>query len=219
MLDNIKKRLFAIGFAIVMMMTMIVPVNAFADEMESDILTVDKYEEYLKSESYEDFKKFVSLTENEKQQFVDILQKPETYSNENSLETVVTKSNDQISFDSPMMTASASTVNRNTWGTNTFSIFGIDVLKFKVEAGYKVSNGKIRKINYYDAYVVKNLNPMVQTSTQGKHAYISNNKVYTKGNFYYKLGPLKGLSVQIGNIYGQLISYPNGSSTVSYWRE
>ena len=219
MLDNIKKRLFAIGFAIVMMMTMIVPVNVFADEMESDILTVDKYEEYLKSESYEDFKKFVSLTESEKQQFVDILQKPETYSNENSLETVVTKSNDQIIFDSPTMTTRASTVSRNTWGTRTFSIFGIDVLKFKVEAGYKVSNGKIRSINYYDAYVVRNLNPMLQTSTQGKYAYISNNKVYTKGTFYYKLGPLKGLSVQIGNIYGQLISYPNGSSTVSYWSE
>lgn len=219
MLDNIKKRLFAIGFAIVMMMTMIVPVNVFADEMESDILTVDKYEEYLKSESYEDFKKFVSLTEREKQQFVDILQKPETYSNENSLETVVTKSNDKITFDSPTMTTRASTVSRNTWGTQTFSIFGIDVLKFKVEAGYKVSNGKIRSINYYDAYVVRNLNPILQTSTQGKYAYISNNKVYTKGTFYYKLGPLKGLSVQIGNIYGQLISYPNGSSTVSYWSE
>ncbi len=218
MLDNIKKRLFAVGLTIVMM-TMIVPVNVFASDIESDLLTVDKYEEYLKSESYEDFQKFVSLTESEKQKFVDILQKPETYSKDNSLEPLVEKSNDQITFDSPNMTARTSTVSRNTWGTHTVSIFGIDILKYKIEAGYKVSSGKIKSINYYDAYIIKNLNPMVQTSTQGKHAYISNNKVYTKGTFYYKLGPLKGLSVQIGNIYGQLISYPNGSSTVSYWRD
>lgn len=219
MLKNMKKRLFAAGLAIAMMLTMMVPVNALAADMERDVLTVSKYEEYLKSESYEDFQKFVNLEESEKQQFVDILQSPETYLNDNSLDPVVKKSNEQIGFDNPIRTKRAATVSRNTWGTSTVSIFGIDVLKYKIEAGYKVSNGKIKSINYYGAYVVKNLNPMVQTSTQGKHSYISNNKVYTKGTFYYKLGPLKGLSVQIGNIYGQLISYPSGSSSVSYWRD
>lgn len=219
MLKNMKKRLFAVGLAVAMLMTMVVPTSVFAAEVENDVLTVAKYEEFLKTESYEDFQKFVNLTENEKQQLVDMLQRPETYLNDKSLEPVVKKTSDQISFDSPVMTAMASTVSRDTWGTNTVSIYGIAVLKYKIEAGYKVSRGRIKSINYYDAYVIKNLNPMVQTSTQGKYSYISNNKVYTKGTFYYKLGPLKGLSVQIGNIYGELISYPSGSASVSYWRD
>lgn len=219
MMKNIKKRLFAVGLAVAMLMTMAVPTSVFAAEVGNDVLTVAQYEEFLKNESYEDFRKFVNLTENEKQQFVDKLQRPESYLSGKSLEPAVKKTNNQISFNSPVTTARASTVSRNTSGTSTVSIFGIAVLKYKIEAGYKVSKGRIKSINYYDAYVVKNLNPLVQTSTQGKYAYISNNKVYTKGTFYYKLGPLKGLSVQIGNIYGQLISYPSGSAKVSYWRD
>lgn len=108
---------------------------------------------------------------------------------------------------------------RNTCGTRIVKLFGISVLKYKIETGYQVKNNKIIKIKYYDAYVVKNLNPLVQTATTTKRAYISGNKVYTKGIFYYKVGPIKGMSVQIGNIVGQLISYPNSSAKVSYWRE
>jgi hypothetical protein len=219
MLNNIKKRLYAVVLTMAMIMTIIVPVNVSAANVGSGLLTVDKYEEYLKSESYEDFKKFTSLTEGEQQKLVDILQKPETYLDNNSVESLVKKSNERITFDTLTVTKRASRVNRNTWGTSTVTVFGIDVLQYKIEAGYKVTRGRIKSINYYDAYVVKNLNPMLQTSTLGKYSYISNNKVYTKGTFYYKLGPIKGLSVQIGNIYGQLISYPNGSSTISYWRD
>ncbi len=46
------------------------------------------------------------------------------------------------------------------------------------------------------------MNPLVQTDTTSKSAYISGNVVHAKGTFYYKLGPIEGLSVQIGNIYG-----------------
>lgn len=197
-----------------MTIIMFAPTRALANE--TDVLTVDEYEEYLKSESIEDYFKFEELSNSEKEEFVDLLSNPMTYvNNETSKNIENHEHNEEISISS----TKSSVVSRNTWGTRTVSLFGIDILKYKIEAGYKVSKGKIKSINYYDAYVVKNLNPMCQTSTQSKHAYISNNRLYTKGVFYYKVGPLKGLSVQIGNIYGQLISYPNGSSSVSYWRD
>ena len=62
MLNNIKKRLYAVVLIMAMLMTIIVPVNVSAANVGSGLLTVDKYKEYLKSESYEDFKKFISFS-------------------------------------------------------------------------------------------------------------------------------------------------------------
>ena len=62
MMKNIKKRLFAVGLAVAMLMTMAVPTSVFAAEVGNDVLTVAQYEEFLKNESYEDFQKFVLNT-------------------------------------------------------------------------------------------------------------------------------------------------------------
>lgn len=42
----------------------------FAAEIESDRLTIEKYEEYLRSESMEDYIKFIKLSESEKQEWI-----------------------------------------------------------------------------------------------------------------------------------------------------
>ena len=185
MLKLLKKKIFAIGLATMMLVTIIAPKNVIAAKPEMDVLTVDRYEEYLKSTSLEDYQKFINLTQDEKQQFVDVLQDPKIYSNNDSSENIVKKSYKNISFDSPVRVKRASTI-RSTWGTSTVSIFGIEVLKYKIEAGYKVSRNRIRSIVYYDAYVVKNLNPMVQTSTQGKYSYISKCNNYPPYSLIWK---------------------------------
>ncbi len=104
-------------------------------------------------------------------------------------------------------------------GTSTVDILGIEILEYRIEVGYSVSGSTITTIYYNDAFVVKNLNPLVQTDTTSKSAYISGNVVHAKGTFYYKLGPIEGLSVQIGNIYGELLAYSDGDTSISYWRD
>ena len=101
----------------------------------------------------------------------------------------------------------------------TVDILGIEILEYRIEVGYSVSGSTITTIYYNDAFVVKNLNPLVQTDTTSKSAYISGNVVHAKGTFYYKLGPIEGLSVQIGNIYGELLAYSDGDTSISYWRD
>ena len=47
-----------------MLMTRVVLTSGFDAEVENDVLAVAKYEEFLEIKSYEDFQKFVNLTEN-----------------------------------------------------------------------------------------------------------------------------------------------------------
>lgn len=67
MLKLLKKKIFAIGLATMMLVTIIAPKNVIAAKPEMDVLTVDRYEEYLKSTSLEDYQKFINLTQDEKQ--------------------------------------------------------------------------------------------------------------------------------------------------------
>ncbi len=106
---------------------------------------------------------------------------------------------------------------RKTKKIFTFFLGTLIALSFSVSAfASDIEAEPTLTVKDYDAYVVKNLNPLAQTDTTSKSAYISNNVVHAKGVFYYKVGPLKGLSVQIGNVYGELLAYPSGESSISY---
>ncbi|MGX8795857.1 hypothetical protein ACR6HW_07165 [Fusibacter sp. JL298sf-3] len=189
-------------------------VSAFASDIKAEpTLTVKDYTEFLAKESPEDFQKFKALSTSEQEKYLDYLLNPATYSGNLNTSDVTASSIDELDESS----SPTNTTTRNAWGSRTVTILGIKVLEYRIEVGYDVTGSSIEKINYYDAYVVKNLNPLVQTDTTSKSAYISNNVVHAKGVFYYKVGPLKGLSVQIGNVYGELLAYPSGESSISYW--
>ena len=51
MMESVKKRLFAVGLAVAILMTMAFPTSVFAAEVGNDVLTVAQYEEFLKNES------------------------------------------------------------------------------------------------------------------------------------------------------------------------
>ncbi|WP_172856541.1 hypothetical protein [Thermoanaerobacterium sp. RBIITD] len=203
----------------VMLLCFSVPAFAATDTTDKSALTVDEYISFLQKESPEDLAKFTALSPDQQQEFIDLLLDPATYNttnNENKNVSRSTKYTTNLPNSSPMLSSST---DWDAWGTQTVSIFGISILEYRIEVGYRVSNGTVTQILYNDAYVVRNLNPMVQTDTISSSAYISGNKAIARGVFYYKLGPINDMSVQIGNIYGELIGYPNGDTSISYWRD
>lgn len=211
------KKLLTLVTTIAMAFAMSVPAFASNTPSGHTILTVDEYVSFLQTESPEDVAKFKALTHEQQQQFINLLLDPNTYTM--SSDKNITRSTDyntQFSASQPSLTRATSW---DAWGTSTVTLFGLEILEYRIEVGYNVSNGSITSINYNDAYIVKNLNPMVQTDTTSKNAYISGNKAYATGVFYYKLGPIEGLTVQIGNIHGELIAYPDGDTSISYWRD
>ena len=200
------KRLFSVLLTFALVMSFSVSVFA-AEKAPDSALTVNEYKEFLAQESPEDLQKFEALSADEQEKFIDYLLDPAT------------------TYDRTEKVASgadlgaARSTRYDAWGTSTVDILGIEILEYRIEVGYSVSGSTITTIYYNDAFVVKNLNPLVQTDTTSKSAYISGNVVHAKGTFYYKLGPIEGLSVQIGNIYGELLAYSDGDTSISYWRD
>ena len=212
------KKLFA--FLLTFAMAISFSVSAFAAEKEA-VLTVEQYMEFLKEESPSDLQKFKALSADEQQRFVNYLVEPATYNG--TLNTPdIARSNNYERNEKYFSRAELGRIRATTWdawGTSTVTILGIEILEYRIEVGYNVSGNTITSINYNEAYVVKNLNPLVQTNTTSKSAYINNNIVHAKGTFYYELGPIEGLTVQIGNIYGELLAYSDGDTSISYWRD
>lgn len=214
------KKVLSVMLAIVMLLS--VSVTAFAAEYNSEAsLTIEEYIDFLAEESPEDLLKFEALDNEEQIKFINYLTNPDTYNG--SLNTPDVKRSSTYECEENYLSGSNMGVMRATtwdaWGTSTVTILGIEVLEYRIEVGYNVSGSTITSINYNEAFVVRNLNPLVQTDTTSKNAYISGNVVHAKGIFYYKLGPIEGLSVQIGNIYGELLAYSNGNTSISYWRD
>lgn len=215
-----KTKLFSLILVFALLFSIGVTAHA-AEYVPEALLTVDEYIEFLEKESPEDLLKFKALDQDEQIRFVSYLTNPDTYNGTlNTSEIKRSTTYDCIeNYTSGSNMGIMRAVTWDAWGTSTVTILGIEVLEYRIEVGYNVSGSTITGINYNEAFVVKNLNPLVQTDTTGKSAYISNNVVHAKGTFNYKLGPLKGLSVQIGNIYGELLAYSNGNTSISYWRD
>ena len=214
------KRLFSVLLTFALVMSFSVSVFA-AEKAPDSALTVNEYKEFLAQESPEDLQKFEALSADEQEKFIDYLLDPATYSGD-LVAPGITRA---TTYDRTEKVASgadlgaARSTRYDAWGTSTVDIMGIEILEYRIEVGYSVSGSTITTIYYNDAFVVKNLNPLVQTDTTSKSAYISGNVVHAKGTFYYKLGPIEGLSVQIGNIYGELLAYSDGDTSISYWRD
>ena len=224
---NFKK---LVSLLLVFAMSLVISAPAFAASDTPPTLTVDKYISFLEEKSPENLDKFLALSSEEQQEFINLLLDPATYTISNNPKISrdyvshnvrkSTQSDSKIAPKNSNMALTSST-SWDAWGTQEVSVYGIAILKYEIDVGYNVSNNKITSINYNDAYVVENLNPLVQTDTTSKDAWIdsSGNLVYATGIFYYKLGPIKDLSVQIGNIHGELKADTSGGASVSYWRD
>lgn len=96
------------------------------------------------------------------------------------------------------------------------AFFGAPITTYKVSVNYKVDGGKVKKINSSNAFVVRNLNPVVRTglNTGGKNAWVtSDNKAAVTGSFYYQIGPIKDVGVTVGNVFVKAVGDKNGKRT------
>lgn len=153
-------------------------------------------------ESKQVLKEFQSLSKIEQQKFVDNL----IFSDKRSI-SVVTE--EETSVAKPAADKSVSY-------SSSVELFNIPLATYTVSVNYKVTKGKVKKINSSNARVKRNWNPIVRTdlNTGGKNAWVtSDNKAAVTGSFFYRIGPLKDLSVQIGNVNLKAVGDKNGKRT------
>lgn len=215
------KNVLSFALMVAVLFSFSVPAFAASHTSGTPTLTVEEYITFLQEESPEDLDKFLALSSVEQQEFIDLLLDPATYtiSDNPKISRSYNYVSQEANSNSQMALARATTWN--AWGTQEVEIFGIAILKYRIEVSYNVSNNKITSINNNDAYVVRNLNPLVQTNTSSSNAWINSTRslVYATGTFYYKLGPINNMSVQIGNVHDQLTGNASGDTSISYWRD
>ena len=162
---------------------------------------------------------FLALSKADQQEFINVLTipgyEPSSRKFEPSVDTqYLTEYYTEYRSEknSSIQSALASTTTWEAWTEYTYTLLGIDIFKIRIELGYNADGNTVTSINYNSAFVVKNLNPVVQSETISCYAYISGGKAIAKAAWSYSLGPLQDLSVQISTIYGTLTSSPSGTS-------
>ncbi|MDO5495236.1 MAG: hypothetical protein Q4G64_05955 [bacterium] len=201
------------------------PASATSDGEST--LTVAEYAAYLAVEAPDVLPEFEALTPAEQEQFLDLLANPSLYTEEaQSLDGVdvggvSTTQALALGGGTNGVGPLATTVDRGVWSNRWVSALGVRVLEYKTELGYRVTSGKVTRINYSSAYVVRNLNPLVQTGEITRSAWVSSGGASARmsAKFNYNIGPLKGLSVQIGTLNASLTGFPNGRASYFWWGE
>ncbi|MCY7911243.1 hypothetical protein MOB65_20515 [Bacillus inaquosorum] len=106
---------------------------------------------------------------------------------------------------------------------DSVKFFGASQTSYRVSVNYRVTSGKVKKILSSSANVVRNWNPVVRTGLNhgGKSAWVTgDNKAAVKGSFYYQIGPIKDVGIQLGNIYLKAVGDKNGKRTYKkMWRD
>lgn len=211
-----------------------IPVSAADNsELDSNVLTVSEYEDYLKNynaktaedsgvspEYVEDavansskiLKKFESLSFEQKKLFVKNLTEIQKH-DENS-------SQQEIDSEKISTLAKAKTSTKTVSKEIYYSFIGAPTTGYKTKVSYQVSSGKVKKIASSDAYVTYNYNPMVKTGLDNKSAWVtSDNKAAIQSRFYYRLGPIKGISMHAGYTVMKIVGNKNGTVTYfDYWK-
>lgn len=208
--------------------------------VSNDVLTAESYESYLRNyneqtaidsgvapeyakdaveDAHKQLEKFMNLSKDQKAEFIQLLVNPDKLQTELEKDSSIVQVSEPVTDDNnnnqilPMATTHKYTVSY----TPQIKLLGVAVLKYRVYVKYKVTGSKVKKILDSDGYVVRNLNPMVKTGLGHKHPWItSTNKAAIKCRFYYKLGPLKGLSVKLGNIFVE--AHGNNKGHRNYYR-
>ncbi|MGZ0050067.1 hypothetical protein [Brevibacillus gelatini] len=101
----------------------------------------------------------------------------------------------------------------------TMSLLGIDWTIYVVDGKYEYDNKGPTKELGAKGYVKRNLNPLVQTSKISEYDDIDRGVYVGTAVFDYKIGPLKGLSYQIGSAYCRVTGDKDGKTGGSGWTE
>lgn len=196
------------------------PVSANPDE-PVPTLTVAEYTAYLAEEAPDILVEFEALTPAEQEQYLDLLTNPDLYTEEaENLDGVDVGGTSTVQTLAPGGVAPmAASVDRSVWSSRWVKALGVKVIEYKVTVGYRVTSGKVKQINSSSAVVTRNLNPLVKTGQTSKSAWVSAGGASARltATFNYDLGPLKGLSVQIGTLNASLTGSPSGGVSYQWW--
>ncbi|MDO4784552.1 MAG: hypothetical protein Q3997_05655 [Propionibacteriaceae bacterium] len=188
-------------------------------------LTISEYSAYLAEEAPDVLAEFEALATAEQEQYLNLLTNPALYTDEaENLDGVDVSGVSTVQTAAPgggMMAPLATTVDRSVWSTRWVTILGLKVIEYKVEVGYRVTSGKVTRINNSKAIVLRNLNPLVKTGQTSKSAWVSAGGASARltASFNYDIGPLKGFSVQIMTLNASLTGSPSGAVSCSWWGE
>lgn len=230
-----KKKNFLLVFAILAFVVWAFPGNAYASESSeieeaNEILkNPENYSEYLKNYSVEDALKagvdpeyaetasegaleqlneFQLLDYDQQIDFLDSMKQP-------------FESSEEIITEEPLVQqyqTRAASNSRTVSYSSTLSSIGINWTTYKVTGTYTYNSTGALKAGSTNGIVVKNLNPLVKTSKTSSYGSVSNKKYSGVATFSYRLGPVKGLSVQIGTYNLKVNGGKNGLISGSAWK-
>lgn len=166
----------------------------------------------------ESLEEFRNLSDDDQEVFVDSLNDPELF-NENlkiEMQESVTEKPALVKLTNSFATFATTYTTTLTTRYN-MTILGVNITTYRHVLVYNRTGGKATKVLSNTAVVERSINPMVSTGLSSKSSYISNGKAYGTADFYYRIGPFKGLSVQIGNLHHKLVGNGSGSITTSSW--
>lgn len=101
----------------------------------------------------------------------------------------------------------------------TMSLLGIDWTIYVVDGKYEYDKKGATKELGAKGYVKRNLNPLVQTSKTSEYDEVDRGVYVGTAVFDYKIGPLKGLSYQIGSAYCRVTGDKDGKTGGRGWTE
>ena len=113
--------------------------------------------------------------------------------------------------------AAGTTYTTTISGRYSYTLAGIKTTTWAHEIVYTRRSGKVLNVISQNAVVEYVLNPMVKTSRVSSSKYVSGNKAIGKVVFDYRIGPLKGLSIQTGTVSNTLAGNGSGKVAQNSW--
>lgn len=171
--------------------------------------TINDYKQFLQTKNPNYLAEFEQLSSQQQQEVVDKVLDPNTYQESNFIE--------KENYQGIQAQFRSATINRSVWGRRGVYVGDFAILEYEVGGTYASSGPYATRIYSSYAIITRNLNPMAQTSNIAKSAWIQNGKFNLQAKFDYKMGPLKGLSIQIGVVNAVFVSNGYGTVLQNYW--
>jgi len=188
----------------------------------SESYTVADYRDYLLETDAATLQQFDQLDSTDQSKFVELMQDP------NFLQAAFNSTGDSLPDGLEIVNSSGESriaehsqtpgerVTYLTWAETDMNLFGITMVTLRMEMDYTVSGTSVTAVNRYEAFVVRNINPLTTITLDANSAYPSGGTALHTAVFGYNLGPIEDLSVQIGSIKGQITAQYTGLYTTSW---
>lgn len=184
-------------------------INYLENYSKEDAIKSGVDESYLDEavkDAKEEASKFNSLSEDKQEKILQNMRNPEAIE---KFELVISEDQEDNELGMIGLFANQRTVTHNA----TLSAFGIKMVEYKATGVYNYNSSGATSAVSQKGIVVKNLNPLVQTSNTSNPKSVRNGTFVGRSTFSYKIGPLKGFSVQTGTYYIEVHGNQRGKVT------